>query len=133
MTTDLYYLTLTALLCVLLWLPYIAGSVGLLGMLTPDDYQKAGYPKKDHAPGWLERANRTHVNLVENLPSFASLVLVAHITGEADSATALAAMIFFWSRVAHAIVYLTGLPYLRTLTFAVSVTCQVVIGYQILT
>lgn len=35
-------------------------------------------------------------------------------------ATALGAMLFFWGRVAHAVVYVAGIPYLRTAAFGVS-------------
>ena len=65
-------------------------------------------------PDWVVRANRTHINLVENLPSFAALVLVAHVAGAANGTTAAAAAVFFWARLAHALVFLFGIPYLRT-------------------
>ncbi|NKB63323.1 MAG: MAPEG family protein [Gammaproteobacteria bacterium] len=133
MTTDLFYLTLTALLCAALWIPYIVGNVSRFGLLNAGDYQNAGLPKKENSPAWLARANRAHVNLVEGFSGFAALVLVAHVTGEADSVTAMASMIYFWVRVSHAVVYMMGIPFLRTLLFAASFVCQLTIGYQILT
>ena len=133
MTPDLYYLTLSALLLAVLWVPYIAGSVMKHGLLQARDYKIAGIPKKPDSPAWLDRANRAHVNLVEGFPSFAALVIVAHLTAEANSTTAMACMIFFWARLAHAIVYMMALPYLRTVLFATGFFCQIVIGVQILT
>jgi uncharacterized MAPEG superfamily protein len=45
--------------------------------------------------------------------------------------TALGAMIFFWARLAHAIIYVVGLPWLRTLAWAVSVIGMVTIALQL--
>src|SRR5262249_56178940 len=75
-------------------------------------------------PAWAGRAERAHRNLVENLAPFTILVLVAHVTGKANATTAFGATMFFWGRVAHALVYLAGIPYLPTLPFPVSLTAQ---------
>ena len=132
MTTDLFYLTLTALLCAALWIPYIVGNTICHGLLKPDDYKTAGLPKKANSPEWLARANRAHVNMVEGFPSFAALVIVAHLTAEANAITAMASMIFFWARLVHGVVYVMAIPYMRTLLFAVGFFCQLAIGLQIL-
>ena len=130
MSPDLFYLTLTAGLCVVLWIPYILGLISSHGMLSADDYRHL--PEPD-LPDWVVRANRAHINLVENLPAFAALVLVAHVAGQANGTTALAAAVFFWARVAHAVVFFAGIPYARTLTFAVGFFAQLAILWQILT
>ncbi|TNF22608.1 MAG: MAPEG family protein [Deltaproteobacteria bacterium] len=70
---------------------------------------------------WVERATRAHANLHENLIIFAILVLVAHVAGRSSDASATGAVIFFAARVAHALVYIAGIPGLRTLVWAVSV------------
>jgi uncharacterized MAPEG superfamily protein len=44
-------------------------------------------------------------------------VIVAHLAGKANAMTAFWAMAFFWLRLAHAVVYLLGIPYVRTLIF----------------
>jgi len=44
-------------------------------------------------------------------------VIAVHLAGKANSMTAFWAMSFFWLRLAHAVVYLLGIPYLRTLIF----------------
>ncbi len=129
MTPDLIYLTLTAVLCLVLWIPYIAGTVIKNGMMNAEDYKR---PLEREHPDWLRRCNRAHVNLVENLPAFAALVLVAHVAGEAGSATATASMVFFWARVVHAVGYIAGLPYVRTLCFAIGVFACLAIAGQIL-
>jgi uncharacterized MAPEG superfamily protein len=82
--------------------------------------------------GWAERAGHAHANLVENLAPFAILVLVAHLSGQANDLTALGARIFFWARVAHAAVYIAGITGLRTLIFLVSLGAEILIMLQIL-
>ena len=129
MSSDLFYLTLTAGLCVILWIPYIAGLVSTQGMLKAEDYR--ALPKPD-LPDWVQRANRAHINLVESLPSFAALVLVAHATGSASGTTAMAAAVFFWARLVHAIVFFAGIPYVRTLAFAIGMIAQLVIFWEII-
>jgi uncharacterized MAPEG superfamily protein len=54
---------------------------------------------------------------VEVFAPFAALVVIAHIAGKANAMTAFWAMFFFWMRVAHAVVYLLAIPYVRTLVF----------------
>ena len=49
-------------------------------------------------PPWAERARRAQANMLENLPHFAALVLVAHAAGLSNAQTALGATIFFWAR-----------------------------------
>lgn len=70
--------------------------------------------------GWALRAQRAHVNMLESLVVFAIFVLVAVTTDRLNETTTLGAQIFFWGRVAYAIIYLAGVPWLRTLVWAVS-------------
>ena len=65
------------------------------------------------------RAKRAHMNMLENLVPFAALVLAAHGLGKLGALTMLGAQLFFWSRLAHAIVYIAGIAYVRTLAFFV--------------
>ncbi|HET9460240.1 MAG TPA: MAPEG family protein [Sphingomicrobium sp.] len=71
--------------------------------------------------GWALRAQRAHLNMLESLVVFAILVLVANATGRLSETTALGANLFFWGRLAYALVYLAGIPWLRTLIWGVSV------------
>src|SRR5437773_8025475 len=64
--------------------------------------------------GWAGRAARAHYNMLESLVLFAALVLVAVIAGKTNSTTLLGAQIFLWARVAYAVVYVAGVPWLRT-------------------
>ena len=129
MSADLVYLSWTAVLAVLLWVPYIAAGAAKFGFLTAEDYK---IPPSRDLPEWVGRAHRAHLNLLENLPSFAALVLVAHVSGAANSTTAMAAAVFFWSRIVQTLVHYTGIPYLRTAAFAAGWFAQLSIGWQIL-
>lgn len=133
MTTEIWYLFLTSMLLAVLWIPFIAGQVSAVGVLTSDDYKNLR--DVDTMPAWIRRANRAHVNLVEQFGAFAGLVVVAHLTNVSTTATALAAAVFFWSRIAHAVVMITGIGVvmLRTLIFSVAWACLMVIGWEILT
>ncbi len=68
-----------------------------------------------------QRLQRLTANLQENLLMFGALVLIAHTAGISNESTALGASLFFYARVAHAIVYGLGLPWIRPLTWAVAI------------
>jgi len=127
MTTDLLYLTLSAGLCAILWIPYILSRIQTWGLV-----EAVGYPANPpELPAWARRATRVHANMVENLAPFAALVLVAQAAGLANEMTALGAAIFFWARVVHAVVFTFGIPWLRTLAFAVAWVGMVIIFLEI--
>ena len=69
---------------------------------------------------------------MENLVVFASLVLVANALEISNAATTSAAMVYFWARIVYAVVYAAGIPWLRTLTFAVAWGAILCIAWQIL-
>lgn len=129
MTTDLWMLVLTGLLASVMPLVYGAGRVGVPGGVgwafgnreTPMSF----------AP-WVGRAVRAHANLTENIGPFAILVLVAHVAGKANGATALGATLFFWGRVAHLVTYAAGLIYVRTAAFLVAAAGEIIILVQLL-
>lgn len=70
---------------------------------------------------WNSRARRAAVNMAENLLWFAALVLIAHAAGVSTPETALGAQLFFWGRVIHAVTYIAGIAYVRTLAWAASI------------
>jgi uncharacterized MAPEG superfamily protein len=73
------------------------------------------------ATGLAGRALRAHRNMLENLPLFAVLVLIVQVTGHNSPMTVLGAQLFFWARLAYAVIYLVGIPWLRTGSWAVSI------------
>jgi uncharacterized MAPEG superfamily protein len=52
--------------------------------------------------------------------------------GKADAMTAFWAAWFFWMRVAHAIVYWLGIPYIRTVIFTLGFVAEVGIFWELL-
>jgi len=97
-------------------------------------FLQVGLPKlagnRDDMPtlkGWAGRADRAYRNMMHGLLLFAVLVLAAQMGGKLGATTALGAQLFFWGRVAYAVVYLVGLPWIRTGVWAVSVVGLVLI------
>ena len=114
MTTDLKYLAYTAILTAALWIPYVIAQVVTNGFPAAPNYVD---PTPRPVPPWGKRADRTLLNAVESFAPFAALVIIAHVAGKANAMTAFWAMCFFWLRLAHAVVYLLGIPYVRTAVF----------------
>jgi uncharacterized MAPEG superfamily protein len=129
MTTDLKYLVFTAMLTASLWIPYIVAQVKTNGLLEPRNYQD---PSPRLVPLWGRRADRTYLNAVESFAPFAALVIAAHLTGKADPMTAFWAICFFWLRLTHAVVYLLGIPYIRTLVFTLGYVAVAGIFWEII-
>ena len=131
MTPDLWYLFLSSVLLTVLWIPHIIGQVMTKGPLTAGEYRDLR--EQSDFPAWVRRANRAHINFVEQYGAFAGLVIVAHLTGAANETTALAAMAFFWFRIAHSVVMLAGIRVLmlRTSIFTCAFLSLLVIAWQI--
>jgi uncharacterized MAPEG superfamily protein len=68
-------------------------------------------------PGWGGRAQRAHVNMAESLLPFACLVLIAYSSGRVGELSALGAQIFLISRLAYALLYISGVKVLRSLAY----------------
>ncbi len=77
------------------------------------------------------RLKRCSENMQENLPMFAILVLVAHVSGQADSLSALGAEVFLAARIVHAGVYAVGVTYLRTAVWSVSIVGMAMIAVSL--
>ena len=130
MSTDLKYLAFTALLTASLWIPYVIAQVTTNGPLTPQNYRD---PEKRPIPLWGKRADRAYLNAVETFAPFAALVIVAHIAGKANAMTAFWAGCYFWLRVAHATVYLLGIPLIRTILFTLGYVAILGIFWEVIT
>jgi len=118
MKPELFYLLLTAILTGLLWIPVVIGYVLSRGPLSPEGYKVA---PTSPLPAWVNRANRAHQNAVENFAPFAAVVLIAHAAGVSNAVTVNCAAVYFYARVAHAVVHMSGFGQFRarTLLFAV--------------
>ena len=74
-------------------------------------------PPLNPVAGRLDRASR---NFLETFAFFAAAVLAVMLMQKADAQTALGAQLYFWARLAYLPLCAAGVPYLRTLVWAVS-------------
>ena len=70
--------------------------------------------------GAAARVDRGLRNFLETFPFFAAAVLAVVVTQRTSSDTALGAQVYFWARLAYLPIYAAGIPYLRSLVWAVS-------------
>jgi len=128
MTSELTSLTWVAALTSVLWLPYILNQIAVRGLVDAVSYPEDPKPLSP----WAARLKAAHYNAVENLVIFAALVLTLNAVGISTDTTVLACQVYFWARVVHYIVYGAGIPWVRTLSFAVSWLCLVALLLQLL-
>ena len=127
MTTELTLLILSVGLLMLILL--IQASAGILsnGLMA-----QAG--SRDELPEkrvFHARVTRLRDNMIENLLMFATVVLVAQAMGVSNDMTILGAQLFFFSRLAHAIIYLMAVPLVRPVAFAVAWAGIILIARQL--
>ncbi len=70
--------------------------------------------------GVAARLDRARGNFLESFPLFAVAVLAAFALNRHTGMTVLGAQLYFWSRLAYLPAYVAGIPYLRSLIWAVS-------------
>ena len=121
MSRELFWLALTVILTGLLWVPYILDRISVRGLWATLDNPKPN--DKPQSP-WAQRLYFAHTNAVENLIIFAPLVLILDAQGHSTESTVIACAVYFWARLAHAVIYTMGVPVLRTLAFTVGFLAQ---------
>ena len=128
MKAELMYLVWVTTLTALMWVPYILDRLSVWGLMDT-----VGYPDnpKPQSP-WARRMKAAHANAIENLVVFAALVLAAQAAGISNSATVMACVVYFWSRVFHFLAYTFRLPWVRTIAFTVGFFAQMTLAWQIL-
>jgi uncharacterized MAPEG superfamily protein len=128
MSRELLWLTLTTIMTGLMWIPYILDRIAVRGLKETLDN-----PRPDATPqsAWAMRLYFAHTNAVENLIVFAVLVLVLQAIDAGNRVTEIACAVYFWARLAHAVIYTMGVPVLRTLAFAAAFFAQVVLALAI--
>lgn len=136
MTDALFWLVCSAVATVVFALPYVFERIVRVGVIPALGYSKYGTggfeQPEEHPALWARRAYAAHRNALESLPVLAILVLVAHVTNTAGAFVAQAAMIYFFARLAYYIVYVLGIPVLRTLIFFVTVGAVLAIALKLL-
>jgi uncharacterized MAPEG superfamily protein len=128
MSMDLKYLLFSVLLTFVQVLIAAASASQVVGLNTLAGNREG----MGELAGFAGRARRAHHNMIENMVLFTALVLVAAVAGKANAMTAMGALIFFWARLIYAVIYLLGIPWLRTLAWVVSVIGMVMIASQLI-
>jgi uncharacterized MAPEG superfamily protein len=127
MTPEIYYLIWSAALTLALALVAVTGAQLQVGLPTLAG-NREGLPEMT---GWAGRAERAHRNMLENLVLFAILAFAAKAVGISNATTILGAQLFFWGRVAHAVLYIAGIPWARTAAWGVSIVGLILIFWQL--
>jgi len=103
-------------------------------MTTHGVMRAIGTPGPDYpvdAP-WADRARRAHINAIENLAVFAPLVRVAAIIEISTRVTVLSAQIYVAARLAHYVIYVGGIPVVRTIAFLAGACATIAIATVLL-
>lgn len=129
LSPELFWLILTALMTLVIWVPYVLDRIMENGIWKA---AKLTTIKLESKKIWGQRVIRAHLNSVENLVAFAPIVLVIEISQNNTAFTAMACMVYFASRVAHYFLYVFGVPYLRTAAFMVGWAMQIALALTLL-
>jgi uncharacterized MAPEG superfamily protein len=81
----------------------------------------AGNREEEMPPlkGMTGRIDRATTNFLETFPFFATVVLVAHLTGCHNTLTILGAHFYFWGRIAYVLASVAGFPLVRSLVWSI--------------
>lgn len=127
LSLELRYLIYTAILMLVIWVPYILAEIATNGLVTA-----LSYPDKRELPDWARRLKQAHYNLVENIAPFAVAVAAGEWLNVHTSTTAACAMIFFWARVLHPFAQVSRIWGTRTLTFAAGAIATLIYLFAVL-
>ena len=125
---ELSLLILTAALTILQMLVSALGSISQIGLTT----LAGNRDNLTETTGWASRAQRAHRNMLESIAVFAILVMSAHHLNISNDMTVLGAQLFFWGRVAFSIIYIAGIPWVRTAAWGFSLVGLILIFLQLI-
>jgi uncharacterized MAPEG superfamily protein len=128
MSVELMMLVYSALLLLFIILAQAGLAIGQNGLTA-----QAGSRDSLAEPSVLrKRMQRLTANMQENLVIFSIVVLAANAAGISNETTVLGATLFFYARVAHAVVYAFGWPMIRPLFYFLGVGGTLVIAWGML-
>jgi uncharacterized MAPEG superfamily protein len=130
MTQEIHWLMYTLLLTTLMSMPYVMNRIAVRGQ------QAALSDPRGESGGalspWAQRLFNAHTNAVENLVIFAPAVLAVQALNLSSPVTQIAAMAYFFARVAHVATYVGNIPIARTLSYTVGWMAQIAIVVHVL-
>ena len=118
MSIELSYLAMYGVFTLVLILIQVLISMGQHGLVA-----LAGNREGLVSTGMAARAEKAVANTIAAMALFAPAVFLVAMTDSASASTALAVQIFLTARIAYAIVFLIGVPWLRTLTWVTAFFC----------
>ena len=128
MSVELMMLVYSALLLLFIILAQAGLAISQNGLMA-----QAGSRDSLAEPTVLRnRLQRLTANMQENLVIFAILVMAANTAGISNETTVIGATVFFYARVAHAVVYAFGWPMIRPLFYFSGVFGMLAIAWQML-
>ena len=128
MSVELMMLVYSALLLLFIILAQAGLAISQNGLMA-----QAGSRDNLAEPSVVrQRLQRLTANMQENLVIFAIIVLAANAAGISNETTVLGATLFFYARVAHAVVYAFGWPMIRPLFYFAGVCGMGVIAWEML-
>ena len=126
---ELNLLIWAAALTIVQMLVSALGSISQIGLST----LAGNRDNLTDTTGWASRAQRAHRNMLESIAVFAILVLSANLMNISNDMTVLGAQLFFfWGRVAFSIIYVAGIPWVRTAAWGVSLVGLILIFLQLI-
>ncbi len=118
MTTELTILGWSVVLLIVYIVLQATTMTASVGMEYNASNRDAGRePRGVAAP----RAKRALANYLETYPAFIALALALAITGKSGGAGATGAILWIVARALYLPIYVIGIPYIRTLAWAVSI------------
>lgn len=118
-------------LLIAVFLPVILALMGSYYRLKNNPHFEHDYPRLQQAAltGLGARLQGAEANAREALPAYASMVLIASLSGLPLQALDMVAILFIISRVLHAIFYMMNLATLRSTSFVFGLGCYVWMFY----
>ena len=117
MTTELCMLACSVVLGLVQIALAACGSTSQRGLAWAASARDGEARPLTGVPARLARASS---NFLETFPLFAVAVLLALALDRHTALTVLGAQLYFWARLIYVPVYAAGIPYLRTMIWAVS-------------
>ena len=117
MTLELWMLLGSALLLFVLVTLQAMQSALILGFTYPSSNREEPRPVQ----GAIGRIDRAVDNLRENILLFTPVVLVLAIIGVSTDLSKLGAILFLAARIVHAVTYILGIIYVRSLAWMVGI------------
>lgn len=128
MPIEIKYLAWVTVLTLLMRIPWMIDKLAVRGLDKITQYPDDSEPLS----AWGRRAWIAHEDALGNLVTFAILVVLLHLVDWSNGWTQGAAAVYFYTRVLHFVVYVLGVPRIKSIAFLVAFAAQLVLAWQLL-